>query len=151
MLKKKNVLFLCTGNSCRSQIAEGLLRHLAGESFESLSAGLEPAHAVHPLALRVMAEIGIDISNQVPKGVDCYLGKTMIHYLIVVCDKAQKSCPRVWPGLPDEKRYFWPLMDPAAISGTMEEHLAAFRAVRDELRETLVSWVQEVEESALLY
>ncbi|MEI8033691.1 MAG: arsenate reductase ArsC [Chlorobiaceae bacterium] len=151
MHKKKNVLFLCTGNSCRSQMAEGLLRHLAGDRFEPMSAGLEPAHALHPLAVRVMAGIGIDISNQRPKGVEHYLGKTMIHYLIIVCDKAQKSCPRVWPGLADEKRYFWPLKDPSVVSGTIEEKVAAFRTVREELRETLISWVQEVEAPTLLY
>ena len=100
MQKKQNVLFLCTGNSCRSQMAEGLLRHLAGERFEALSAGLEPGKEVHPLAIQVMAEIGIDISSQQPKAVDVYLGKTMIHYLIIVCNKAQSTCPRIWPGLP---------------------------------------------------
>jgi arsenate reductase len=140
MQKKRNVLFLCTGNSCRSQMAEGLLRHLAGERFEALSAGLEPNNEVHPFAIKVMAEIGIDISAQQPKSVDVYLGRTMIHYLIIVCNKAHATCPRVWPGLPDEKRYYWPVDDPAAISGTSEEQLAVFRDVRDELQNTIESW-----------
>lgn len=142
--KKPNVLFLCTGNSCRSQMAEGLLRHMAGDRFEPLSAGLDPGSEVHPLAIRVMAEIGIDISAQQPKAVSLYLGKTVIHYLMVVCNKAQSTCPRIWPGLANEKRYYWPIPDPAAISGTPEEQLAGFREVRDELREQLTLWVTNV-------
>ena len=142
--KKQNVLFLCTGNSCRSQMAEGLLRHMAGDRFEPLSAGLDPGSEVHPLAIRVMAEIGIDISAQQPKAVSLYLGKTVIHYLMVVCNKAQSTCPRIWPGLANEKRYYWPIPDPAAISGTPEEQLAGFREVRDDLREQLTWWVTNV-------
>jgi arsenate reductase len=148
MQKKQNVLFLCTGNSCRSQMAEGLLRHLAGERFEALSAGLDPNHEVHPLAIQVMKEIGIDISAQQPKAVDVYLGKTMIHYLMIVCNKAQSTCPRIWPGLPNEKRYYWPVNDPAAISGTTEEQLAVFREVRDELQDKITSWLNAVSASA---
>ncbi|MEI6758669.1 MAG: arsenate reductase ArsC [Chlorobium sp.] len=148
MQKKQNVLFLCTGNSCRSQMAEGLLRHLAGERFEALSAGLEPNNEVHPLAIQVMQEIGIDISSQQPKAVDLFLGKTMVHYLIVVCNKAQSTCPRIWPGLPNEKRYYWPINDPAAISGTTEEQLAVFREVRDELQENITLWLKEVTASS---
>ncbi len=148
MQKKQNVLFLCTGNSCRSQMAEGLLRHLAGERFEALSAGLEPGNEVHPLAIQVMQEIGIDISSQQPKAVDVFLGKTMIHYLLIVCNKAQSTCPRIWPGLPDEKRYYWPVDDPASISGTTEEQLVVFREVRDELQQKITSWLNEVSLSA---
>ncbi len=144
MQKKQNVLFLCTGNSCRSQMAEGLLRYLAGERFEALSAGLEPGNEVHPMAIQVMAEIGIDISSQQPKAVDVYLGKTMIHYLIIVCNKAQSTCPRIWPGLPNEKRYYWPVNDPAEISGSIEEKLSFFRKVRDELQDKITSWLNEV-------
>ncbi len=148
MQKKQNVLFLCTGNSCRSQMAEGLLRHHAGERFEALSAGLEPGNEVHPLAIQVMQEIGIDISSQQPKAVDVFLGKTMIHYLLIVCNKAQSTCPRIWPGLPDEKRYYWPVDDPASISGTTEEQLVVFREVRDELQQKITSWLNEVSLSA---
>ena len=144
MQKKQNVLFLCTGNSCRSQMAEGLLRHLGGERFEALSAGLEPNDEVHPLAIQVMKEIGIDITSQQPKAVELYLGKTMIHYLMIVCNKAQSTCPRIWPGLPDEKRYYWPVNDPAAISGKTEEQLAVFREVRDEIQEKITSWLYEI-------
>jgi len=144
MQKKQNVLFLCTGNSCRSQMAEGLLRDMAGDRFEALSAGLEPNNEVHPLAIKVMAEIGIDISAQYPKAVDIYLGKLPIHYLLIVCNKAQSTCPRIWPGLPDEKRYYWPVNDPAAISGTTEEQLKVFREVRDELKAKISSWLNEI-------
>ncbi|NTV05657.1 MAG: arsenate reductase ArsC [Chlorobiaceae bacterium] len=147
-MKKQNVLFLCTGNSCRSQMAEGLLRHLAGEQFEALSAGLEPNNEVHPLAIIVMEEIGIDISSQQPKAVDVYLGKTMIHYLMIVCNKAQSTCPRVWPGLPDEKRYYWPVDDPAVLSSSTEEQLVVFREVRDELQGKITSWLNDVSASA---
>ncbi len=144
MQKKQNVLFLCTGNSCRSQMAEGLLRHLAGERFEAVSAGLEPGNEVHALSIKVMKEIGIDISSQQPKAVDVYLGKKMIHYLMIVCNKAHSTCPRIWPGLPNEKRYYWPVDDPAAISGTTEEQLTVFREVRDELRDKITSWLNDV-------
>ena len=147
-MKKQNVLFLCTGNSCRSQMAEGLLRHLAGEQFEALSAGLEPNNEVHPLAIQVMKEIGIDISFQQPKAVDVYLGKTMIHYLMIVCNKAQSTCPRVWPGLPVEKRYYWPVNDPAVLSSSREEQLVVFREVRDELQGKITSWLNDLSASA---
>ncbi len=142
--KKQNVLFLCTGNSCRSQMAEGLLRDLAGERFEALSAGLDPGNQVHPLAIQVMKEIGIDIGAQKPKAVDLYLGRTMIHYLMIVCNKAQSTCPRVWPGLPNEKRYYWPVNDPAVISGSIEDQLSVFRDVRDEMKEKITSWLNEI-------
>ncbi len=125
-------------------MAEGLLRYLAGERFEALSAGLEPGNEVHPMAIQVMAEIGIDISSQQPKAEDVYLGKTMIHYLIIVCNKAQSTCPRIWPGLPNEKRYYWPVNDPAEISGSIEEKLSFFRKVRDELQDKITSWLNEV-------
>ena len=148
MQKKQNVLFLCTGNSIRSQMAEGLLRHQAGERFEALSAGLEPKNEVHPLAIQVMQEIGIDISSQQPKAVDLFLGKTVIHYLIVVCNKAESTCPRIWPNLPDEKRYYWPVNDPAAIAIATEEQLAVFREVRDELQENITLWLKEVTASS---
>ncbi len=143
---KKRVLFLCTGNSCRSQMAEALLSEIAGDRFESLSAGLKPQPSVHPMAVQVMAEVGIDISHQVPKGVEEYLGKHAVFALIVVCDRAQKTCPRVWPGLPQENRYFMPFDDPAAVTGAEDEQLAAFRRVRDEIRSALVDWVDTVEE-----
>ncbi len=141
MEKKKNVLFLCTGNSARSQMAEGLLRHIASDRFEVMSAGLEPKEEVHPLAVEVMREIGIDIGSQKPKTVDVYLGRVPVHYLIVVCNRAQATCPRIWPGLMDGNRYYWPLDDPAALQGSADEQLAMFRVVRDELLEKLREWI----------
>jgi arsenate reductase len=141
MEKKQNVLFLCTGNSARSQMAEGLLREMAGDRFAAMSAGLEPKKEVHPLAVEVMREVGIDIASQKPKPVDIYLGRVPVHYLIVVCDKAQASCPRIWPGLLDGRRYFWPLTDPVEQTGTRNEQLALFRDVREELKKKLQEWL----------
>ncbi len=144
MDKKQKVLFLCTGNSARSQIAEGFLRELAGDRFESLSAGMEAKDRVHPMAVQVMQEAGIDISDQHPKGLEEYLGKEFIHYLIVVCNKANETCPRIWPGLMSrENRFYWPFEDPASASGTEEEQLDYFRRVRDEIREKLAEWIKE--------
>lgn len=144
MEKKQNVLFLCTGNSARSQMAEGLLREMAGDRFEAMSAGLDPREEVHPLAVKVMQESGIDISGQIPKPVEQFLGRVHVHYLIVVCDKAQATCPRIWPGLMDGHRYYWPVEDPAAWSGSADGQLAVFRAVRDELRQQLRNWLEQV-------
>lgn len=139
---KQNVLFLCTGNSCRSQMAQGLLRNMAGDRFEALSAGMDPKDEVHPLAVRVMQEIGIDISGQLPKSVKQYLGALRIHWLITVCDKAVQSCPRVWPLLADDARLYWPFDDPAAAQGGEEEVLPVFRRVRDEIRQKLEEWLK---------
>jgi len=134
-----NVLFLCTGNSCRSQMAEGLLRHHAGDRFNVYSAGTDPAERVHPLAVQVMSELGIDISNQRPKGVKEYLGKLQIRYLIIVCGGADESCPRVFPGV--LHRLFWPFDDPAQLTGDDDEVLAGFRRVRDEIDQRLREWL----------
>ena len=91
-----------------------------------------------------MAEIGIDIIVQQPKSVDVYLGRVMIHYLMIVCNKAQATCPRVWPGLPDEKRYYWPVDDPAVIQGTSEDQFAVFREVRNELQDKIEAWLFDI-------
>jgi arsenate reductase len=128
-VNKVKVLFLCTGNSARSQMAEGLLRARAGDRFEVSSAGLEPA-PVRPMAVAVMAEVGIDISGQRSKGVSEYLGHVHFGYIITVCDRAEADCP-TFPGV--SRRLHWPLDDPAAADGTGEERLAVFRRVRDEL------------------
>jgi arsenate reductase (thioredoxin) len=141
MEKKQHVLFLCTGNSARSQMAEGLLREMAGDRLVAMSAGLEPREEVHPFAVEVMGEIGIDIGSLKPKPVERYLGRVPVHYLIVVCDKAQASCPRIWPGLLDGRRFFWPLTDPVEQTGTRDEQLALFRDVRDELKKKLQEWL----------
>ena len=139
MARKASVLFLCTGNSCRSQMAEGWLRHLGGDRFDALSAGTEP-QGLNPLAVRVMAEAGVDISSQASKSVDSLLGSDL-DLLITVCGGARESCP-MFPGKVGERRH-WPLADPAAASGTEGEVLAVFRRVRDEIRDRVRSFVEE--------
>jgi arsenate reductase len=141
MDQRHNVLFLCTGNSCRSQMAEGWLRHLAGDSFAAYSAGTEPAGQTHPLAVRVMAEAGIDISQQQPKSLKQYLGKLPVRHMVVVCSGADESCPRIWPGV--LHRHFWPFEDPAALTGLEEEVLAGFRQVRDQIRARIEAWLRD--------
>ncbi len=125
---KPKVLFLCTGNSARSQIAEGYLRHVAGERFEAVSAGIEPKE-LNPLAVAAMQEIGIDISSQKPKNVVSLLGQH-VPYVITVCDNARERCP-IFPGT--WKFLHWSFDDPAAAVGTVEERLSVFRRVRDEI------------------
>ena len=97
--RKQKVLFLCTQNSARSQMAEGFLRHLAGDRFETYSAGIDPTPEIHPCAVEAMSEIGIDISEQYPKGLRTYLGKMCLNYLIIVCARAEERCPKTFPGV----------------------------------------------------
>ncbi len=130
MTEKARVLFLCTHNSARSQIAEGLLRHLAGDRFEAHSAGTEETH-VRPLAIRAMNEIGVNISEQESKTLERYLGEPF-DYVITVCDDAKEACP-FFPGA--KNRLHWSLPDPSAAEGSEEERLAVFRSVRDQLRD----------------
>jgi arsenate reductase len=132
MTEKKRVLILCTGNSARSQIAEGLLRHLNDNSFQVYSAGIEPSF-VRPQAIRIMNEIGIDISTQRSKSVDEFLTQEF-DYVITVCDNANERCP-IFPGAPN--RIHWSVEDPAAVAGDEETQLAAFRAARKELQRRL--------------
>jgi arsenate reductase len=130
---KKRVLILCTGNSARSQMAEGLLRHDAGEAFEVDSAGTRPG-TVRPEAIEVMREVGIDISDHRSKHVDEFEGQRF-DFVITVCDNAKESCP-IFPGA--AKRLHRSFDDPPSASeGTAEERLAIFRRVRDELRDYL--------------
>lgn len=126
---KRKVLFLCTHNSARSQMAEGLLRELGGDRFEAVSAGTE-ATRVRPEAARVMEEIGVDISDQESETLEGYLGDSFAA-VITVCDSANESCP-FFPGA--EERLHWSFEDPSAVDGSEEERLAAFRAARDGLR-----------------
>lgn len=134
----QRVLFLCTGNSARSQMAEAFLRKYGGEEFEAYSAGLEPK-GLNPFTVQVMKEVGIDVSHQRSKGTGEYLGKILFQYLITVCDDADKNCPTVWPGI--SKREHWSFQDPAAIEGTDEQKLAKFREVRDQIERRIKSWV----------
>jgi arsenate reductase (thioredoxin) len=125
-MSKQRVLFICTHNSARSQMAEGFLRHIAADEFEVHSAGTE-ASQVRPMAIKAMAEIGVDISGQTSKTLERYLDEPW-DYVITVCDDANESCP-VFPGAAD--RSHWSFPDPSKASGTDEEKLAVFRTVRD--------------------
>ncbi|MHB1155667.1 MAG: arsenate reductase ArsC [Phycisphaerales bacterium] len=141
-MKKQNVLFLCTANSARSQMAEALLRHKAGDRFDVFSAGLEPG-SVNPFAIRVVGELGIGMEGQWSKGVKEYLGRLPVRYLITVCDGAAKRCPAIWPGA--QERMHWSIDDPAPGSGETysdEEKLARFRKARDELNARLDAWLK---------
>lgn len=132
----QRVLILCTGNSARSQMAEGLLRHMGGGRFEVHSAGTHPS-IVRPEAITVLAELGIDISGHRSKSVDEFNGREFA-YVITVCDKANESCP-VFPGA---ERLAWSFKDPAAVEGDEETRLRAFRRIRDEIAERLRIFVE---------
>lgn len=126
------VLFLCTHNSARSQMAEGLLRELGGDRFATFSAGTEATH-VRPLAIRAMEELGIDISDQEPKTLDRYL-PDRFDEVITVCDAANEACP-YFPGA--RSRRHWSFEDPSQATGSEEEQLAVYRRVRDQIRERI--------------
>ena len=136
----KRVLILCTGNSARSQMAEGWLRALGGERFEVYSAGTRPS-IVRPEAIEAMREVGVDITSHRSKSVDEFAGREF-EYVITVCDNARESCP-VFPG--KTERVHWSFDDPAAVEGSWDERLASFRRVRDEIGERLRAWAGEVE------
>ena len=129
----KRVLFLCTGNSARSQMAEGLLRHLAPDKFEVFSAGVNPTY-LNPLSVKAMEEVGIDISNQRSKSIDEFLGQSF-DYVITLCDSAKQSCP-IFPG--EYKKIHWDLEDPAQAKGTEEEKINMFRKIRDQIKEHIL-------------
>jgi arsenate reductase len=129
---KQRVLFLCTHNSARSQMAEGLLHALAGDRFEAMSAGTEATH-VRPLAIRAMRELGVDISGQESKTLDRYL-REPFDYVITVCDDANEACP-FFPGAAN--RLHWSFEDPSRAKGSEEERLAVFRSVRDRIRQRI--------------
>jgi arsenate reductase len=127
---KSSVLILCTGNSCRSHLAEGILRHAASDLFDVSSAGSKPAGYVHPKAIEVMKEIGIDVSNHASKHLNEFLGKK-VDTVITVCGNADQACP-MFPG--QVNRYHWGFDDPAHAQGTDEEVLNVFRRVRDQIK-----------------
>ena len=135
---KRRVIFLCTGNSARSQMAEAWLRHIAGDRFDVVSAGTEPS-CVNPLAIAVMKERGIDMSGHTSKPVGQFIRETF-QVLITVCDNAKEKCP-IFPGA--RKRIHWPLEDPAAAMGDEAQRLAVFRRVRDEIEARVRAWVAE--------
>jgi arsenate reductase len=137
MSDKERILILCTGNSARSQMAEGLLRHDAGERFDVESAGTKPS-IVRPEAIAAMKEIGIDISGHRSKHLDEFAGQTF-DYVVTVCDNAREACPMFFGA---GKRLHHSFDDPAAAEGTAGERFAAFRRVRDELRDYLAEFAQ---------
>lgn len=141
MDQKLQVLFLCTGNSARSQMAEAFLREFGGDHFEAYSAGLEPKD-INPFTIKVMEEIGISMEGHTSKSVNVYLGKKLFQYLITVCDQAEKNCPTTWPGI--SQMLHWSFEDPAAFEGSEEEKLGKFRQVRDQIEIKVHSWVIEL-------
>lgn len=133
---KPTVLILCTGNSCRSHLAEGFLRAAAGDLLHVASAGSRPAGYVHPLAIAVMHEVGIDLAGHTSKHLDTFLAGE-VETVITVCGNADQACP-VFPG--QVNRHHWPFDDPAHATGTEEEKRAVFRRVRDEIRRTFQAY-----------
>jgi arsenate reductase len=138
-MNKPKVIFLCTGNSARSQMAEAFLRKYAGDRFDVHSAGLNPK-GLNIFTVRVMDEIGIDVSEQKSKGVSEYLGKAVFQYLITVCDEAEKNCPTVWPGV--DIKLHWYFEDPAAFNGTDAAKIAKFCEVRDQIKAKVLDWLE---------
>lgn len=144
----KRVLFLCTGNSARSQMAEAFLRTLGGDKYEAYSAGME-AKGMHPLTVQVMAEVGIDVSGQKSKNIKEYMGRMTFDDAIIVCRKAEDDCPRINA---DAKRiHRWIFEDPVRAEGTNEERLARFREIRDQIEERIKLWLAETEEAEHIY
>ena len=141
MSERNRVLFLCTGNSARSQMAEAFLRGYAGDRFEVHSAGLDP-RGVNPLTVQVMEEKGYDMSAHTSKGIKGYLGKVLFQYLITVCADAERACPTVWPGV--SHRLHWSFEDPDAFKGSDEEKLAKFREVRDQIEQKVREWADRL-------
>lgn len=140
--RKPLVLFLCTGNSARSQIAEAILLARAGNRFEVASAGMEPK-GVHPLTLRVLEESGIDTRGLRSKPSSEFLGKVAVRIAIIVCERANQHCPRIYPFA--GRTLYWPFDDPAAFEGTEPERLEKFREVRDEIAARIDQWLDEVD------
>ncbi len=138
-MNKAKVLFLCTGNSARSQMAEGLLRAMAGEQFDVFSAGTEPKGRILPEVQEAMREAGIDISSQHPKPVTEYLGKTHFTHVITVCSDAEEKCPAVFLNMGIHEH--WPFDDPAKIDD--EHRLESTRVVRDQIERRLRLWLDE--------
>ncbi len=146
MTGKPKILVLCTGNSARSQMAEAFFRIYADDIFEVHSAGLEPS-VVNPFTIKVMTEIGYDMSSHRSKGVEEYLGKMVFAYVITVCSAADTLCPTVFPGALN--RLHWPFDDPAAFVGSDDNKLEVFRKVRNQIEEKIKFWVNEYRETEL--
>lgn len=138
---KPKFLFLCTGNSARSQMGEAFLRAYAGEHFDVFSAGLEPKGEILPIIHTVMGEIGLSLEGQYSKSVNEYLGKTTFAYTVTVCGGAEEKCPRVFLSM--GKHLFWPFEDPAALTGTEAEILIGARIIRDQMDRKVREWLIE--------
>jgi len=136
---KTRVLFLCTANSARSQIAEALLRQMGGELFEVFSAGAEPTR-VNPYAIQAMQETGVEMDGHTSKSMDAFAGQ-QFDYVITLCSDAEERCP-FFPGA--ARRLHWPFDDPADTQGSPAERLGEFRRVRDQISERLISWIAEI-------
>jgi arsenate reductase len=143
-MRKQKVLFLCTQNSARSQMAEAFLRHHADDRFEVYSAGCEIGDEIHPYAAEVMDEVGIDISDQYPKGLKTYMGRMGFNYSIIVCARAERNCPKTFPGV--GTRLVWIFDDPRGEDVPEEERLEKFREVRDQIEEKILDWLEHPEE-----
>lgn len=137
-MKPPAILILCTGNSCRSHLAEGILRRALDDGFRVASAGSNPAGYVHPLAVKALDEIGIDIRTHESKHMDLFLDDE-VETVITVCGNADQACPR-FPG--QMNRHHWPFDDPAHATGTEEEQFAVFRRVRDEIQRVFLAYAQ---------
>ena len=144
-MTKTRVLFLCTGNTARSQMAEAFLRAQGGDDYEAFSAGFAPRE-INPLTVKAMEERGFDLSGQHAKGLSDYLGKVHFGYLINMCERTERECPKTFPGM--GTRLDWPFEDPVAFEGTEEERLAKFREVRDAIEVRIREWVAEHAPSA---
>ena len=140
-MTKTKVLFLCTGNSARSQMAEAFLRKYGGDRFEAYSAGLEPK-GIHPYTVQAMEEIDIPLTGQYSKDVREYMGKLHFGYLITVCANAEEKCPTTFPGV--GQRLHWAFDDPVAFEATDAEKLQEFREVRDQIDECIREWLAEL-------
>ena len=138
---KSKVLFLCTGNSARSQMAEAMLREYGGEHFQVFSAGLEPS-IVNPYAIKVLDEISISTEGQYSKPISRYAGRMDFDYLITVCSSVEERCP-IFPGV--GTRLHWPFEDPAAFHGSDEEKTGKFREIRDQIKTRILAWLDEMD------
>jgi arsenate reductase len=141
-MQKTKVLFLCTGNSARSQMGEAFLRRYAGDHFEVHSAGLKP-QGINPYTVVVMEEIGHDLSGQESTDVTKYLGREHFGYLITVCAHAEEHCPKTFLGV--SERIHWPIEDPAAFKGSEKDTLRRFRKARDEIDARIKAWLRELD------
>jgi arsenate reductase len=143
-MKKSKVLFLCTQNSARSQMAEALLREHGGDRYEVYSAGISPSDGIHPYAIEAMQEVGIDTSEQYAKGLSTYMGKMGFNYLVIVCARAEAECPKTFPGV--GTTFSWIFDDPRSEDVLEEARLEKFREVRDQIELKIKEFLEHPEE-----